>query len=340
MTSIAVVILNWNGQHYLQQFMPSVCRYSDMPGTEVIVADNGSTDNSVAWLSESFPQVRIIELFENFGFAKGYCKALEQIEARYYLLLNSDVEVTSGWLLPLFDAMERNTSIGACMPKILSYDRKDYFEYAGASGGFIDRLGYPFCRGRILSNIEKDEGQYDDVRNIFWASGACMMIRSSAYYKAGGLDAEFFAHMEEIDLCWRLHRKGYTVQVIPQSQVYHVGGGTLPNNTPRKLYLNYRNNLFLLFKNLPVFQLIPVMLVRMVLDGMSSMIYLFGGSTKFFYAVIRAHLAFHRRIPLLISMRRRLKGTVHTGKFREIYPGSILREFFVKKKRQFSQLDW
>ncbi|HLO58651.1 MAG TPA: glycosyltransferase family 2 protein [Bacteroidales bacterium] len=340
MTNLAVVILNWNGEHYLRKFLPSVISNSDVGETEIIVADNGSTDNSISCLRNEFPGVRIIELKENYGFARGYCKALEQIFANYYLLLNSDVEVTPGWLVPLLAAMEEDPGRGACMPKILSYSQPEYFEYAGASGGFIDRLGYPFCRGRILSVLEKDEGQYNDTRNIFWASGACMMVRASAYEKAGGLDGEFFAHMEEIDLCWRLHRTGHTISVVPASVVFHVGGGTLPNNTPRKLYLNYRNNLFLLFKNLPLVQLIPVVLIRMVLDGMSALVYLLQGSGKFFAAVLRAHGAFYRSIPLLITMRRRMGGTMKTRMFREIYPGSILFHFFVKRKRKFGQLDW
>jgi len=340
MTRIAVVILNWNGRHYLQKFLPSVCRCSDFPGTEIIVADNGSTDDSVAYLKNSFPDVRIIEFKENNGFAMGYRLVLEQIDADYYVLLNSDVEVTPGWIEPLNTAMEANPRLGACMPKMLSYDQKDHFEYAGACGGFIDRFGYPFCRGRVLSVIEKDNSQYDHTINIFWATGACMFVRAEAYKKAGGLDGEFFAHMEEIDLCWRMHRTGYGAAVVPASKVYHVGGGTLPNNTPRKLYLNYRNNLFLLFKNLPLFQLIPVMLIRILFDGMSALVYLSGGSGKLFFAVMRAHLAFYRRIPVLIKMRKRLKGTVRTGLFNEIYPGSIVFDFFIRRKRYFSELNW
>jgi GT2 family glycosyltransferase len=337
---IAVVILNWNGRHYLQQFLPSICRYSDVPGTEIIVADNGSTDDSAAFLRDSFPMVRVIEFDHNYGFAMGYCKALEMVQAAYYVLLNSDVEVTENWLVPLLDAMETNPELGACMPKLMAFDRKEYFEYAGASGGYIDRFGYPFCRGRILNVLEKDTGNYDDYRNIFWASGASMFVRASAYKKAGGLDGEFFAHMEEIDLCWRMHRVGYSIAVVPASLVYHVGGGTLPNNTPRKLYLNYRNNLFLLFKNLPVFQLVPVVLIRMVLDGMSALVYLSSGSGSFFIAVIRAHLAFYRRIPLLIKLRSQLKGKIRTGKIDEIYPGSIIFDFFVRQRRYFRELEW
>jgi GT2 family glycosyltransferase len=340
MTRIAVVILNWNGRHFLQQFLPSVCRNSDFPGTEIIVADNGSTDDSVSFMKNSFPGIRLIAFATNLGYAKGYCEALKQLDANYFVLLNSDVEVTPGWLVPLFNTMEAHPEIGACMPKLLAYDQRTCFEYAGASGGFIDRFGYPFCRGRMLSVIETDTGQYNDFRDIFWASGACMFVRSSAYHRAGGLDGEFFAHMEEIDLCWRMHRTGYTVAVVPGSTVYHVGGGTLPNNTPRKLYLNYRNNLFLLFKNLPVFQLIPVVMVRMILDGMSAIVYLSNGQGSFFVAVLRAHLAFYRRIPLLIGMRRQIRGTRRTGLTTGIYPGSIVFDFFIRKKRYFSQLEW
>jgi GT2 family glycosyltransferase len=340
MTNVAVVILNWNGRHYLQQFLPSVCRYSDLPGTEIIVADNGSNDDSVNFLKDLYPAVRLIEFDKNYGFAMGYCMALDQIEATYYVLLNSDVEVTPGWLVPLFDTMEAKPGVGSCMPRLLAFEQKEFFEYAGASGGYIDRFGYPFCRGRILNVIEKNTGQYNDLRSIFWASGACMFVRAAAYKKAGGLDGEFFAHMEEIDLCWRMHRVGYTSVVVPQSTVYHVGGGTLPNNTPRKLYLNYRNNLFLLFKNLPVYQLFPVVFIRMVLDGMSAFVYLLNGSGRFFFAVVRAHLAFYRRIPLLIRLRRRLKGKIRTGKIGDIYPGSIVFDFFVRRKRYFSELDW
>ncbi|HJZ40677.1 MAG TPA: glycosyltransferase [Bacteroidales bacterium] len=340
MTKIAVVILNWNGRHYLQKFLPSVCRNSDFPGTEIIVADNGSSDDSVSFMQNFYPEIRLIEFTQNQGYAMGYREVLKQLSASYFVLLNSDVEVTPGWLVPLYTAMEANPTIGACMPKLLAYDQRTCFEYAGASGGFIDRFGYPFCRGRMLSVIETDTGQYNDFRDIFWASGACMFVRSSAYHQAGGLDGEFFAHMEEIDLCWRMHRTGYTVAVVPGSTVYHVGGGTLPNNTPRKLYLNYRNNLFLLFKNLPVFQLVPVVIVRVVLDGMSALVYLINRQGSFFGAVLRAHLAFYRRIPLLIGMRRQIRGTLRTGKITGIYPGSIVFDFFIRKKRYFSQLEW
>jgi hypothetical protein len=340
MTSVAIVILNWNGRHHLREFLPSVCKHSASSGADIVVVDNGSTDDSVRYLRDAFPDVKVIEFDRNYGFAMGYYKALEQIRAAYYVLLNSDVEVTAGWLDPLVGAMESNPRLGACMPKLLSFEQREYFEYAGAAGGYIDRFGYPFCRGRILNALEKDTGQYNDTRSIFWASGACMFVRAAAYEKAGGLDGEFFAHMEEIDLCWRMHRVGYSVSVIPASTVYHLGGGTLPNNTPRKLYLNYRNNLFLLFKNLPVFQLIPVMFIRMLLDGLSALIYLLNGSSAFFGSVVRAHLAFYRRIPLLIRLRQQLKGKIRTGKITDIYPGSIVFDFFVRRRRHFDQLGW
>ncbi len=277
MIRIAVVILNWNGLHHLKRFLPSICHYSDAPGTSVIVVDNGSTDDSVEYIRQTLPEVELITFSENFGFAPGYYKALKQIDAEYFVLLNSDVEVTPGWLEPLVAAMDADPGVGACMPKMRDYQRREYFEYAGAAGGYIDFFGYPFCRGRLLSSVEKDTGQYDDNKFIFWASGACMFVRSMAYFRAGGLDSDFFAHMEEIDLCWRMRRIGYTVQAIPESIVYHIGGGTLPNNNPHKLYLNYRNNLYLLFKNLPPAKLVPVILIRMILDGMSAMAYLLSG---------------------------------------------------------------
>ncbi len=340
MTEISVVILNWNGKSFLAQFLPSVVQHSDFPGTEVVVADNGSSDDSVAFIKEHFPSVRIITLEKNYGFAMGYRKALDAIHARYYVLLNSDVEVTPGWLVPLYHIMEQHPQMGACMPKILSHSQRDHFEYAGASGGYIDRFGYPFCRGRILNQIEQDKGQYDEFAEVFWASGACMFVRATAYEYAGGLDAAFFAHMEEIDLCWRMHRTGWKIAVVPSSEVFHVGGGTLPNNNPGKLYLNYRNSLFMLFKNLPVFQLIPVVFIRMILDGLSAFLYLAQGNARFFFAVIRAHLVFQRRIPRLVSMRNQLKGTIRTGQINEIYPRSIVFDFFIFRKRRFDQLSW
>jgi GT2 family glycosyltransferase len=303
------------------------------------MVDNGSTDDSVPFVRSAFPGVSIIELSENFGFARGYFLALNQIQAEYFVLLNSDVEVTEGWLEPLISAMDSDSTLGACMPRMRDFNRPDYFEYAGASGGFIDRFGYPFCRGRILDCVEIDAGQYDNEINIFWATGACMVVRSSAYQRAGGLDVDFFAHMEEIDLCWRLRRLGYLIKVIPKSTVYHVGGGTLPNNNPHKLYLNYRNNLFLLFKNLGTLQLLPLIFIRMVLDGMSAVVYLFSGSGPYFRAVLRAHAAFYRNLPALLKKRRSM-AAMGTLKISEIYTGSILFDYFVRKRRHFSRIQW
>jgi len=340
MSRIAVVILNWNGSHHLKRFLPSVCRCSGLPENSVYVVDNGSTDDSLSMVRNTFPEVVVIEYPRNYGFAPGYYMALKQIDAEYFVLLNSDVEVTPGWLEPLYAAMEADPALGACMPKMRDYNRPDHFEYAGAAGGFIDRFGYPFCRGRLLSSVEKDTGQYDSKKDIFWASGACMFVRALAYFRAGGLDGDFFAHMEEIDLCWRMRRIGYTIRAVPESVVYHIGGGTLPNNNPHKLYLNYRNNLYLLFKNLSITALFPVIFLRMILDGISAMVYLFSGSGSFFMAVILAHLSFYRNIFRLIRKRIDLRSTIGRANIREIYPGSILFCFFMRKKRYFSQLEW
>ncbi|MBN2480311.1 MAG: glycosyltransferase [Bacteroidales bacterium] len=343
MTHVAVVILNWNGEKFLQDFLPSVVAYSSGPGTEIIVADNGSSDGSVDYVTQNHPDIRIIRFEKNHGFAAGYHKALSQIRSEYFVLLNTDVQLTHEWLSPLISTLEQDAGIAACMPKIRSFRQQDYYEYAGAAGGFIDALGYPFCRGRILDQTEKDNGQYDDNMRIFWASGACLVIRSSAYFEAGGLDGIFFAHMEEIDLCWRLHRLGYTIFCIPGSVVYHVGGGSLPNNNPRKIYLNYRNNLYLLFKNLPAGKLFPVLFIRMIMDLLSAVLYLSQGKGRFFTAVIRAHLAFYRNIPVLIKERKLNKTKIDkaatvTVRIREIYAGSIVFDYFFRKKRTFSQL--
>jgi hypothetical protein len=340
MIRIAIVILNFNGSHHLKRFLPSVCRYSVSPGNRIIMVDNGSNDDSVSFVRSTFPEIDLIEFSKNNGFAPGYCLALKQVDATYFVLLNSDVEVTPGWLEPLYTAMESDPSMGACMPRMRDYNHPDHFEYAGAAGGFIDYLGYPFCRGRLLSSVEKDTGQYDQPRDIFWASGACMFVRSSAYFRAGGLDEDFFAHMEEIDLCWRMRRTGFSIRAVPESIVYHIGGGTLPNNNPHKLFLNYRNNLYLLFKNLTIIQLVPVLFMRMILDGMSALVYLVNGSGSFCKAVFQAHMAFYKNIPRLIRKRIELKGTIGRVHIKEIYPRSILFDFFVRKKRYFSELEW
>ena len=341
---IAVVILNWNGKAMLERFLPGVVESAAAFGggdsgdsAFVVVADNGSTDGSQAWMEARFPQIRLLEFDRNYGFTGGYNRAMNQIEADYYVLLNSDVETPVGWLDPLFEFMEENPEAGACQPKILSEANRDCFEYAGASGGFIDRYGYPFCRGRILSNIEKDHGQYDEPMEVFWASGACMMIRSALYHHLGGLDESFFAHMEEIDLCWRARLLGCQIWCIPASKVYHVGGGTLPNDSPRKLYFNYRNNLLMLRKNLPdTIRYHRRIRTRMLLDDFSALIYLLTGRWSSLAAVCRAHRDYRR-------MRRDLEvSPFEEGRdFEGLYPRSIVLDFFRSRKRlKFSDLDF
>lgn len=266
---IAIVILNWNGAKMLRQYLPGVISMSE-DIADVWVADNASTDDSMSWIAENCPSVKTILLDKNYGFAEGYNKALEKVDAEYYVLLNSDVEVTEGWLNPLVDLMDSDETIAACQPKLLSIFDKKKFEYAGASGGFIDKYGYPFCRGRVLDVVETDNGQYDDIAEIHWATGACLMIRKNCYWQAGGLDGRFFAHNEEIDLCWRLRLLGYRIMVQPASHVFHVGGGTLPKGNPMKTYLNFRNNLTMLYKNLPAKDLNHVMRVRCILDYVAA----------------------------------------------------------------------
>ncbi|MBN2486199.1 MAG: glycosyltransferase family 2 protein [Bacteroidales bacterium] len=337
MNKVAIVILNYNGKSFLEQFLPNVVRYSAGEGIQVIVADNNSTDGSTACLKESFPNVGMIELDKNYGYTGGYNKALEQVKSEYFVLLNSDVEVTPGWLEPVIEYLDQHGEAAAAMPKIKSYSEKEYFEYAGASGGYIDKYGYPFCRGRVLSKIEKDEGQHNTITDIFWASGACLFVRSELFFAAGGFDDDFFAHMEEIDLCWRLKRMGYRVVAIPQSEIYHVGGGTLPINTPRKMYLNYRNNLYLLVKNLPKGKLFPVLFVRMCLDGASAMVYLSKFSFGFFWSVIKAHLHFYCHLRVSNRKRKEFRKKVKTEEISGIYPQSMVYSFLVRKKLVFSE---
>ncbi len=290
----AVVILNWNGLGMLQTYLPTLIERTQCPGAFIVVADNGSTDGSVAWLEEQHPEIRTLRFDQNYGFTGGYNRALREIDADYYVLLNSDIEVGEQWLEPLVGFMEEHPDVGICQPKVLSMAERDRFEYAGAAGGFIDKFGYPFCRGRILSNLEKDTGQYDEPVECFWATGACMMVRSALYHHLGGLDELFFAHMEEIDFCWRAKMLGYQVWCVPASTVWHVGGGTLPNNSPRKLYFNYRNNLLMLYKNLPESVRARRIFVRMLLDGMSASVYLVTGKWSFFRAVWKAHRDYRR----------------------------------------------
>jgi GT2 family glycosyltransferase len=340
MLKVAVVILNWNGRAFLQRFLPSVAEHSNHPGVKVFVADNGSNDDSLVYLKTEFPGISIIALDRNYGFAEGYNRSLSQLEAEYFVLLNSDVEVSRGWLAPLVELLDKNPLVAACMPKIMSAERKDLFEYAGAAGGFIDRYGYPFCQGRIFDSLETDYGQYNKSRDIFWASGACMMVRGPLYKLAGGLDKDFFAHMEEIDLCWRLKNRGYRIMVEPQSLVFHLGGGTLPQGNPRKTYLNFRNNLFLLYKNLPEEKLGKILFTRLILDGLSSFRFLIKASFGDFFAIFRAHLSFYKGYSAYKKFRKEEKKFINRSDHREIYPGSIVKQYFIKKNYTFQSLRW
>ena len=332
---VAVVILNYNGQKFLEQFLPNVIANCDSALAEVIVADNASTDDSVEFMREHFPDIRLIENGSNGGFSMGYNLALRQIDAEYYVLLNSDIEVASHWIEPVVELMDAHPEIAACQPKILSYYHKEKFEYAGASGGFIDQYGYPFCRGRIFQNLEDDKGQYDTPCEVFWATGACMFVRADLYHQIGGLDDSFFAHMEEIDLCWRLKNAGYKVYCCPQSKVYHIGGGTLPKNSPRKTYLNFRNNLSLLVKNLPKHRVKRTILYRIFLDWVAAFKFLFEGCPKDFRMVFKAHIDFYGR---LNSLRAKRKQTGHQL-VSCIYKHNIVVDCILRGKRRFSELN-
>lgn len=323
--TVKIVILNWNGRAHLERFLPSVLAHS--PKGSVVVADNGSQDDSLAWLRESHPEVELIVLDENYGYAGGYNRALERIEADYFVLLNSDVEVPPHWLEPLLQSMEDDPAIAALSPKIRSFEQPAYFEYAGAAGGFIDMFGYPFCRGRILGTIEIDRGQYDQPRDVFWASGACMLVRAALFRELGGFDADFFAHMEEIDFCWRAKLAGYKVVADTRSEVFHLGGGTLPNNSPRKLYLNYRNNLSMLYKNLSRIGLCTILLLRGILDTFSAVIFLLQGRVDFFKVVFRAHVDFHRSRRSLRRKRAFVKSLRRVNHPSGIYRGSIILRY-------------
>lgn len=295
---IAVIILNWNGHDLLNEYLPQVVATTDSAVADIIVADNGSTDNSVELLKTKFPEVKLLQFDTNHGFAQGYNLAIEQTQYKYTILLNSDVATAPGWITPLYEYMEANPNVGACQPKLLAYKQKDEFEYAGASGGFIDRNGYPYCRGRIFGTVEKDRGQYDDVISVFWATGAALMIRSQVYLTAGGLDKDFFAHMEEIDLCWRVLLMGYDIKVVPQSVAYHLGGGSLPASNPRKTYLNFRNNLLMLHKNLPDATRGRKLFVRRLLDTIAWAKFMATFDFKNANAILKAHNDFR-------SMRKR-----------------------------------
>ncbi len=332
---VAVVILNWNGRELLKKFLPSVVQYS--AATEVIIADNASTDDSIDFIKQHYPQVRIVQNQRNEGFAGGYNEALKTIEADYYILLNSDVEVTADWIEPLISLMHKDKSIAVCQPKIKSFTNKNSFEYAGAAGGFIDKHGYPYCRGRIFNTIEEDHGQYDDETPIFWASGACMFIRANVFHELGGFDADFFAHMEEIDLCWRIHRAGYKILYSPLSTIYHLGGGTLNKNDPHKTYLNFRNNLMMIYKNAPEKSLGSIWLARLVLDKIAATKFLLSGYPKAFLEVYKAHWYCHTHKKELKKKRQAVKA-LSKQDYMVPYELNIIAEYYLKGKKLFSQL--
>jgi len=332
---VAIVILNWNGQKYLERFLPSVLS-SSYSNFEIIVADNGSTDNSLAFLQTKYPAIRLIRFTENLGFAKGYNEALKQVEADYYAILNSDVEVSPGWLQPMTDLLENDKAIAACQPKILSFNNKKIFEYAGAAGGWLDKYGYPFAKGRVFDVSEEDHGQYDQTEPIFWASGAALFIRAKVFHEMNGFDEYFFAHQEEIDLCWRIQLAGYKIYSCPSSVVYHVGGGTLPRGNSLKTYLNFRNNKIMLSKNLPLSKKLWVIPVRDLLDAVSAWKGLLTGDPGYFVAIIRAHLAFAKW--WLFYKKRSVFPATKKGTPQGYLQKNMVWQHFFKKKKYFSEI--
>ncbi len=332
--TVAIVILNYNGQQYLKQFLPAVLA-SSYANKRIIVADNASTDNSLAFLRQCYPTIEVLVNQQNDGFAGGYNWALSQIQSDYYVLLNSDVEVTTNWIEPIIELMENNKQIAACQPKLLAYNNKHSFEYAGASGGWIDSLGYPLSRGRIFDVLEKDNGQYDTTEPIFWASGAAMFVRSAIYHQLGGLDAYFFAHQEEIDLCWRMQLAGYNIMVCPKSVVYHVGAGTLPRGG-RKVFLNFRNNLLMLAKNLPLKEKIYKLPFRYLLDAVSAWKGLLHGDAYFFIAIVKAHFTVCYLLLKGYSKRQLPKKPLKS--LQGVYAGSVVWQHFIKHKTKFTEI--
>lgn len=335
MNQIAIVILNWNGKHFLKDFLPSVIKHSG--DARIVVADNASTDDSISFLLQEFPNIEIIQNDQNGGFAKGYNDALKKVDSKFYLLLNSDVEVSENWLEPLLKTME-DIKIAGCQPKVLAFGDKSKFEHAGAAGGYLDHNYYPFCRGRIFNETEKDTQQYDGEVEVFWTSGACMLIRSELYHQVDGFDELFFAHMEEIDLCWRIKRLGYKFKIIPSSEVFHVGGGTLNYFSPKKTYLNFRNSLYMITKNHAGW-LFPKLFYRMLLDGVAASMFLFSGKPSHFWAVFKAHIDFYKHIKNMLNKRKELKEIQVKFNSTGLYRGSILWAKYFKRIHAFSNLN-
>lgn len=336
MKQTAVVILNYNGAGMLRRFLPSVIEYS--PEASIYVADNGSSDESCDVVRNEFPAVKLMVLDHNYGFAEGYNRALAQVDEEYAVLLNSDVEVTRGWLSPMTQFLDSNPEVAACQPKLLSFKQKDFFEYAGAAGGFIDKWGYTFCRGRIFNTVERDSGQYDDTTDVFWATGAALMIRNEVYKNNGGLDGRFFAHMEEIDLCWRLRSRGYRIACVPQSHVYHVGGATLKKENPQKTYLNFRNNLLMIYKNAPDCQLKKIMLFRKVFDNVAALKFLASGDYTAFKAVRKARRDFKAMRSGYDKARAENMKLAVTTRIPEVLKSSILYKYYLGFKHTYSSL--
>lgn len=336
MKQTAVVILNYNGAGMLRRFLPSVIEYSHE--ASIYVADNGSSDESCDVVRNEFPAVKLMVLDHNYGFAEGYNRALAQVDEEYAVLLNSDVEVTRGWLSPMTQFLDSNPEVAACQPKLLSFKQKDFFEYAGAAGGFIDKWGYTFCRGRIFNTVERDSGQYDDTTDVFWATGAALMIRNEVYKNNGGLDGRFFAHMEEIDLCWRLRSRGHRIACVPQSHVYHVGGATLKKENPQKTYLNFRNNLLMIYKNAPDCQLKKIMLFRKVFDNVAALKFLASGDYAAFKAVRKARRDFKAMRSGYDKARAKNMKLAVTTRIPEVLKSSILYKYYLGFKHTYSSL--
>lgn len=327
----AVVILNWNGKKLLQEFLPSVIENSKE--ATVYVADNASTDDSILFVKQTFPQVRIIQNLQNSGYAKGYNDALIGLEEELFILLNNDVETPSGWLQPLIQCFENQPNTAAAQPKILDYTQKDFFEYAGAAGGFLDKFGFPYCRGRIFDRIEKDRGQYDDEIPIFWASGACLAVRRSVFHESGGLDEDYFAHQEEIDLCWRIKNLGYMIKYVGASRVFHKGGSTLSNSSPRKTFLNFRNSLFNLLKNTPGFKIWIYLFLRLMMDGLAGIFFLIKLKPKHTFAILKAHISFYGKLPKMVKKRKTIT------KKEQPLPFSIVYQYFILGKKFYTDLN-
>ena len=327
MKKIAVVILNWNGKKLLEQFLPSIVAYSDE--AQIYLADNASTDDSTVFVQAQYPQIKLIQNNGNYGFAKGYNEALKQVEEPIYALVNSDIEVTENWLQPFMSHFENHPNTAIAQPKLMDFKNKSYFEYAGAAGGFIDQYGFPYCRGRVFETLERDHGQYNTPEKIFWATGACFFIRKEVFWEVGGLDPDFFAHQEEIDLCWRVFNKNYDCYYLPDATVFHVGGATLKTGTPQKTFLNFRNSLFMLLKNLPKHQLIPLLLIRLCIDGIAGIHFFVKGDFKHTLAILKAHFSFYAQIgPTL-----RKRNTAQRSDYYQVK--SIVWNYFICKKIYF-----